>query len=163
IDGPSKKEAVTAAFDKLVNGNAPAAPVLLYFTGHGSPNRSSDRENNSYDLWQEGTLSVRELAAEVNRPPAEQPVTLVMVQCFSGAFANLLFQDGDPSKPLADRDLAGFFAAIKERMAAGCTPEVNEAEYHDFTSYFFAALSGRDRVGRRVSGADFNRDGRVSM
>jgi hypothetical protein len=48
-------------------------------------------------------------------------------------------------------------------MAAGCTPEVDESEYHDFTSYFFAALTGRDRVGRRVTGVDYNRDGRVGM
>ena len=40
---------------------------------------------------------------------------------------------------------------------------VNEAEYHDFTSYFFAALTGRDRVGRRVKGSDYNHDGRVGM
>jgi hypothetical protein len=48
-------------------------------------------------------------------------------------------------------------------MAAGCTPEVDEAEYHDFTSYFFAALTGRDRIGRRVTGVDYNKDGRVGM
>lgn len=162
IDGPSKKEAVTAAFDKLVNIPV-GAPLLIYFTGHGSPGKSRDWENNAYDLWHEDTLSVRELATQVARLPAEQPVTVVMVQCFSGAFANLMFQDGDPSRPASDRDIAGFFAAIKERMAAGCTPEVNESEYHDFTSYFFAALSGRDRVGRKVTGADFNRDGKVTM
>jgi hypothetical protein len=163
IDGPSKKEAVTAAFDKLVAVATPGAPILLYFTGHGSRNKGRDLENNSYDLWNEGSLSVRELAAEIARVPASQPITLVMVQCYSGAFANLLFQDGDPSKPPVEREIAGFFAAIKERMAAGCTPEVDEAEYRDFTSYFFAALSGRDRVGRPVTGADFNRDGRVTM
>src|SRR5204863_528561 len=89
--------------------------------------------------------------------------TLVMVQCFSGAFGNVLFEGGDPAAAAVERKIAGFFAAPRERAAAGCTPEVDEAEYHDFTSYFFAALSGRDRVGRKVSGADYNRDGRVSM
>src|SRR5581483_7127147 len=39
----------------------------------------------------------------------------------------------------------------------------NEAEYRDFTSYFFAALTGQDRVGRPVTGADYNHDGRVGM
>src|SRR5512143_1487833 len=55
IDGPSKKEAVTAAFDRLVGGSSPSKPLLIYFTGHGSPNRARDFENNEYDLWQEGT------------------------------------------------------------------------------------------------------------
>ena len=62
-----------------------------------------------------------------------------------------------------ERDFAGFFATVKERVAAGCTSAVNEEDYHDFTSYFFAALTGRDRVGRRVTGADYNGDGRVGM
>src|SRR5439155_20883779 len=106
---------------------------------------------------------VRDLAAHVASLPPDVPVTLVMVQCFSGAFGNLVFQGGDPKAPPVERQIAGFFAAPAERMAAGCTPEVNEAEYRDFTSYFFAALCGRDRVGRRVTGADYNHDGRVGM
>jgi hypothetical protein len=48
-------------------------------------------------------------------------------------------------------------------VPAGCTSAVDEAEYKDFTSYFFAALTGQDRVGRRVTGADYNGDGRVGM
>jgi hypothetical protein len=86
-----------------------------------------------------------------------------MVQCFSGAFGNLLFEGGNPANDLSEREIAGFFSTIDSRMAAGCTPEVDEKEYRDFTSYFFAALSGEDRVGRKVTGADYNGDGIVSM
>ena len=86
-----------------------------------------------------------------------------MVQCFSGAFGNLIFEDGDPKGAPVRRDVAGFFATIKERVAAGCTSAINEEDYHDFTSYFFAALTGRDRLGRRVSRADYNEDGRIGM
>ena len=50
IDGPSKKEAVTSAFDKLVSANLNGAPLLLYFTGHGSTSKERDLENNAYDL-----------------------------------------------------------------------------------------------------------------
>src|SRR5262249_52445837 len=108
-------------------------------------------------------LSVRELARHIARLPASTPVTLVMVQCFSGAFGNVIFEGGDPQGQWTGRDIAGFFAAVNDRMAAGCTSAINETEYHDFTSYFFAALTGRDRVGRRVTGADYNGDGRVGM
>jgi len=86
-----------------------------------------------------------------------------MVQCFSGAFGNLLFQDGDPQGQPINLNLCGFFASVPNREAAGCTSEVNEADYHDFTSYFFAALSGTSRLGKPVGGADFNHDGRVGM
>ena len=168
IDGPSKKASVQNALAALSQKRD--GQFLLYFTGHGEPNRAARRrggadafENNLFDLWRGETLSVKELAASLKALPTDKPVVLVMVQCFSGAFGNLIFQDGDASKPVVDRNFCGFFATVKERPAAGCTPEINEAEYHDFTSYFFAALSGRDRLNRPISGADYNGDGLVGM
>src|SRR5439155_2824070 len=116
------------------------------------------------DLWGEAQkLSVRDLAIHIASLPSDVPVTLVMVQCFAGELGNVVCAGGDPKAAPVGREIAGFFAATRERTAAGCTPELNEAEYHDFTSYFFAALSGRDRVGRPVTGADYNQDGRVGM
>lgn len=164
LDGPSGHAAIGRVFERLrAEESVDPKPVLLYFTGHGSSN-GDDLENNRYDLWREDRgLSVRELARYVGQLPAQAPVTVVMVQCFSGAFGNLVFEGGDPHGEPIDRDIAGFYATVKERVAAGCTSAVNEADYHDFTSYFFAALTGRDRVGRRVTGADYDHDGRVEM
>jgi hypothetical protein len=167
LDGASRRTDIDKAFTRLAQEETdtkPPLPLLLYFTGHGSPGSSHNMDNNVYDLWgKEERLSVRDLAQDIARLPADVPTTIVMVQCFSGAFGNLLFEGGDPQGKVIDRDIAGFFATIKERVAAGCTPAVNEAEYRDFTSYFFAALTGRDRVGRSVTGADYNHDGRVGM
>lgn len=168
-DGPARLDAIRSAFNALgkqyaspVLGDDPS-PLLLYFTGHGSPDRPTFQDNR-YDLWKPGPdLTVHTLADLLTKIPPKVPVVLVMVQCFSGGFANLLFAGGDPDRPYLDRDLVGFFAAVPQREAAGCTSEVNEAEYHDFTSYFFAALTGRDRLGRPVTGADYNHDGRVGM
>jgi hypothetical protein len=164
VDGPAKKPEILTAFDRLSSQKAePNHPLLLYFTGHGSPAKNRDLDNNVFDLWDGGTLSVRELAENLAKLPRDQPVALVMVQCYSGAFGNLLFEGGDPQGVPIERDVAGFFATVKERMAAGCTPEVDEAGYQDFSTHFFAALTGRDRVGRKVTGADYDRDGKVSM
>ena len=165
LDGPSEltriqSEIATLAKDSL---SSPAAPVLLYFTGHGSPVPSSEFTNNKYDLWNGGALTVTDLATSLKAFPKTTPVTLLMVECFSGAFGNVLFDDADPTGKLADRKVCGFFASIPTREAAGCTPEVNEANYRDFTSYFVAALTGTDRLGKPVSGADYNRDGKVGM
>ncbi|MBC7528713.1 MAG: hypothetical protein H7308_14350 [Chthonomonadaceae bacterium] len=138
------------------------SPLFLYFTGHGSINpRSID--NNAYDMWGDKKFSVTDLASKLESLPPQIPVTLVMVQCHSGAFANLIFKGGNPDNEATDRDFAGFFAAIKENVAAGCTSELNEDDYRDFTSYFFAALTGRDRLGRKVPSADYNKDGRIGM
>jgi hypothetical protein len=166
LDGPSKRDEIARSFaliDQEYAEESNHRPLLLYFTGHGSPDRING-ENNHYDLWGENErLSVRDLAKHIAHLPASVPVTLVMVQCFSGSFGNLLFENGDPNGEPISRDIAGFYATVKDRVAAGCTSAVDEAEYHDFTSYFFAALTGKDRVGRRVTGADYNGDGRVSM
>ena len=161
LDGPNETAAVATRFRALASGPA-SGPVLLYATGHGSPNPET-LDNSTLDLWGGGELSVRQLAAQVKTLPASVPVTVVLVQCFSGSFGNLLFEGGDPKAPLIGRDLCGFFASVSERPAAGCTAAVNEADYHDFTGYFFGALSGKSRLGRPVAGADYDHDGRVGM
>jgi len=164
LDGATRTVDVRRTFSRLVEDSRTTSlsHLFFYFTGHGSSDRQSN-ENNVFDMWGNEVLTVRDLAKQIARLPINVPITLVMVQCHSGSFANLIFEAGDPHNDAVDRDIVGYFATIKERVAAGCTSEVNEAEYRDFTSYFFAALTGRDRVGRKVLGADYNRDGRVGM
>src|SRR5204862_6776064 len=98
------------------------ADVVLYFSGHGSGDRASGFTNNWFDLWNGGRLRVKDLAVSIAAFPPETPITLIMVQCYSGAFGNVLFEGGDPQGAVVDRPLAGFFAAVPERLAAGCTP-----------------------------------------
>ncbi|MEH2142345.1 hypothetical protein [Nostoc sp.] len=71
-------------------------------------------------------------------------------------------QNGNPKHPVTLQTRCGFFATIKSLPSVGCTPEVNEADYRDYSSSFFAGLSGRDRTGKTVSSADYNQDGRIS-
>ncbi|WP_437946191.1 hypothetical protein WME98_35965 [Sorangium sp. So ce296] len=162
IDGATTRRGFDAIWRKFVRAR-PADPLLLYFAGHGSPDPRRDLDNNVFDLWGGGGLSVRDLAARMEELPDDTPVVLVMAQCFSGAFANLLFEGGRPDGELVERDVVGFFAATRDRPASGCTPEINEADYTDFSSYFFAALSGVDRLGNRVVGADFDQNRFVGM
>jgi len=161
LDGTNTLPAIKTEFRTLASGSA-TAPVLIYVTGHGSPGDDTF-DNNKFDLWDSGELSVQQLAGEIKTLPVSVPTTVVMVQCFSGSFGNLLFENGDPKAPLSSRDFCGFFASIAERPAAGCTPEINEAEYHDFTGYFFGALSGKSRRGQAVTGADYNHNGKIGM
>jgi hypothetical protein len=141
----------------------PKDEVFLYFTGHGSPDRRTQYADNYFNLWGNGRFTVTEFARSLSAFPGATPITVVMVQCFSGAFGNVLFEGGSPAGALIDQRIAGFFAAVPDRVSAGCTPAINEAEYKDFTGYFFAALTGRDRMDRPVAGADYDHDGRVGM
>lgn len=163
MDGPSRSQDFRRALAKLSAQMAKApAPLLLYFAGHGTQNEKHE-EDTAYDLWDGDALKVRALAAEVARLPRQTPVVLVMAQCFSGAFADVLFRGGDPKGALAEGNVAGFFSATKDREAAGCSYATGREDYQDFSSYFFGALCGHDRFGGAISGADFDGDGAVSL
>ena len=136
-------------------------PIFFYFTGHGAYNEDND-ENNALILWQEYFLSVQELAGLFDQLPDEVPVATMMAQCYAGSFANLIYEGGDPSRPVDPQNRCGFFATVKTRPSVGCTPEVNEADYRDYSSSFFAGLSGVDRVGNRVASADYDQNGVVA-
>ncbi len=174
IDGPSTRKSTLESVEKLAQSAKPNEASLLYFTGHGSPGQKmrlslrglkseEDFENTSLDAWDEAAISVKSLAKSLEKWPRNAPLVVVMVQCHAGGFANLLFEGGDPKNPVLNRNFCGFFAATGDRQASGCTSEVDETDYQDFTTHFFAALSGIARDGRSVTGADFDKNGVVSM
>ena len=129
-------------------------PLFFYFTGHGMPDEIL--------LWGGNNLTLRNFSRQLDRLPANTPVTTIMAQCFAGSFADFIYQDGDRGKPLSPQTRCGFFATIRTRPSVGCTPEVDESDYKDYSSSFFAGLSGRSRTGEPVSSADYNQDGIVS-
>lgn len=149
------------AYPETANG-AQNCPAFFYFTGHGGLNRRNPDDNNMI-LWEEDLLPVTELAAMLDQWPADIPFVTMMAQCFSGSFANLIYEGGDPEQPIALQTRCGFFATVPTRPSVGCTPLVNEADYRDYSSSFFAGLSGRDRVGNDVPSADYDANGQVSF
>jgi hypothetical protein len=146
--------------DQTVRSND-TRPVFFYFTGHGSHNRSNEN-NNAMILWGEQGFSVQKFAQLLDDLPTTTPVVTVMSQCYSGSFANFIYEGGNPDRAVALQTRCGFFATIKSRPSVGCTPEVNEADYRDYSSSFYAGLSGKSRTGQAVASADYNKDGRVA-
>jgi hypothetical protein len=136
-------------------------PIFLYFTGHGIRNEHNV-DNNALLLWHDQTLSVQAFGRQLDALPPDQLVVVMMAQCFAGSFANLIYRAGIPAQGVAPQPRCGFFATVSTRPSVGCTPAVNEADYRDYSSSFFAGLSGRDRLGQSVSSADYNHDGRIS-
>jgi len=161
VDGASRTLSIDRAFTRLASlSGRSAPPVLLYFTGHGAQAQGKDK-TSVYNLWGSENLDPATLLAAIDTLPLRVPVTLVMAQCFSGGFSNVLFRKANPDLSENTRLITGFFAAESDREAAGCGTETNSPLYQDFSSFFFGALSGRDRLGHRVDGADYDRDGRV--
>ncbi len=137
------------------------SPIFFYFTGHGELNEANN-DNGSMILWKDTAVSVQEFTQLLDQLPEKIPFVAVMSQCYSGTFANMIYKAGDPKRGVALQTRCGFFATIKVEPSVGCTAEVNEADYRDYSSSFFAGLTGRDRTGKAVASADYNRDGRVS-
>jgi hypothetical protein len=135
--------------------------LFFYFTGHGSLNRK-DQNNNSMILWEENSMSVKQFSRILDQLPAQKSVVTVMSQCYAGSFANIIYRGGDPKKNIAIQSRCGFFATIKTLPSVGCTPEVNEADYKDYSSSFYAGLTGRSRTNKAVASADYDSNGKVS-
>jgi hypothetical protein len=138
--------------------------LILYITAHGG--RSSDKKNKGNTklyMWNGNSIDARTMANHLQALPEGIEIMTVMVQCYSGGFANLLFKEVDASKGPGARPLCGFFATVQDRIAAGCTPEINEANYDEYSSHFWAAIRGKTRTGKSVPSADYDGDGRVSF
>ncbi len=160
LDGGATVENTYSWFRAVANAEKPC-PAFFYFTGHGAYNEDNANDN-SLILWEEIFVSVQEFASWLAPLPVDQPFVTMMAQCYSGAFANIIYENGDPEQPVALQTRCGFFATVASRPSVGCTPAVNEADYKDYSSSFFAGLTGRDRIGNPVSSADYNQDNKVS-
>src|SRR5688500_13984238 len=160
VRGASTRPALTKWFDdvgaKLNDGDR----LFIYFTGHGG--RGRPPRNTTLALWNDSSMPVREFVTLLDRVPAGVQVVIVMVQCHAGGFADVLFDRGTPPR-LSNANRCGFFATLHNRQAAGCTADIDEENYHEYSTFFFAALHGRSRTGEAVARPDYDRDGKVSF
>jgi hypothetical protein len=156
--------ALLADLDKWFDATSknPGKEALLYFTGHGGKGDNKTPDNTTAHLWNGQKIKVRDFVKRLDKLPKDMPVTLVMVQCYSGGFANVIFKDGDPKKGMSDHARAGFFATVQDRVAAGCTPDIQEKNYKEYSTSFWEALCGESRIGDPVENPDFDGDGRTS-
>ena len=163
VNGPSKSAEIRKWFDakgKKLSGEKDR--LMIYFTGHGGRGDKKTPHNTIMYLWQDTNFRVNQFVTELDKLPKELPVTMVMVQCYSGGFSNIIFKEGDPKKGLSDHNRAGFYATVQTRVAAGCTPDINEANYREYSTYFWEALYGQTRMGKKLEKPDYNDDGQTS-
>jgi len=160
LKGAATLANITGWFQQQAN-SGDRRSLFFYFTGHGDKNEGNT-DNNELILWGNQRLSVQELSRQLDSLGSDRRIVTMMAQCYSGSFANFIYASGQPGLNLAAQTRCGFFATIKTNTSVGCTPEVDESDYRDYSSSFFAGLSGRDRLGQAVASADYNRDGKVS-
>jgi hypothetical protein len=138
--------------------------LLIYATAHGGKSDDEDNDHNTRLLmWNNESITVERFAERLETLPEGVSVAVVMVQCYSGGFSHLIFDEGDSEKGLASRNICGFFATVHDRVAAGCTPDIDEEDYQEYSTFFWAALGGKTRIGEPIERPDYDGDGGISL
>ena len=165
IDGPNNAVAMDAWFAKEGQTLHDGDGLMFYFTGHGLPDdeRGNPPRNAKMDMWNSGPVDVVDFTAKLDTLDPAADVFVLMVQCYSGGFANIIYNGGKPEGGLSEQSRLGYFSTVGSRMAAGCTPDIAGDDYREFSTAFFAALSGTSRAGQPVEQPDYDGDGVTSL
>lgn len=161
VRGASNRENLDRWFQEVGSTLKSGDRVIIYLTGHGG--KGKPIENPHFYMWDGERMQVKEFVKELDKLPAGVSVVTVMVQCYSGGFANMVFDEGDDEQGLAGASRCGFFATVCDRVAAGCTPDISEEDYHEYSTYFWAAVGGKTRMGETIEKPDYDHDGQVSF
>lgn len=161
VRGASNRKNLTRWFQEVGSKLESGDRLLIYLTGHGG--KGKPIKNPHFYMWNGERMPVKDFVTQLDKLPQGVSVVTVMVQCYSGGFANMVFEEGDDEKGLADASRCGFFATVKDRVAAGCTPDIAEEDYHEYSTYFWAAIGGKTRIGESIDKPDYDQDGRVSF
>ncbi|MFC6755144.1 hypothetical protein, partial [Halorubrum tibetense] len=163
VDGSTEKATLVASLEAQFALVKPDDKVLIVYNGHGDI-EPRDTRKNTLKLWGDTHLTVSELDQLLDKIHPQATVNFVLTQCFSGSFANLIY-DNPYSDVRGEQQRCGFLAESDRREAEGCDLGTNEADFRDYTTYFFAALAGKTRLGETIPAAqiDLDRSGDVSL
>lgn len=164
VRGSTRPTNIRTWFDEVGGGMRTGDRLVLFVTAHGNGSGNTrDPYNTTIATWNNSSIKMTEFVELLDALPVGVDVVAIMVQCHAGGFARMIFSGGDPDKGLSPQRRCGFFATVHDRQAAGCTPEVDESSYVEYSTYFWAALSGRTRTGETIELPDYNGDGIVSF
>lgn len=122
-------------------------PLLLIYNGHGGPSPDNPA-GVTLNLWNNTSVSAEELHSTLRARNA--PVRWILTQCFSGGFHRLAYEDPNTGLALPETPRCGFTSESAYRLAEGCSASLDIGDYRDYTSFFFAAISGYERNGEII-------------
>lgn len=157
IVGSTEKSVLKDSLREDFSHVGPGDSVLLVYNGHGDINPDNTLHNNLL-LWNNTSLNVEELHGLLEHITPEAEVRFVLTQCFSGAFSTLIY-DTPASTSLLPQSRCGFLAESDRRESEGCDLSTNQTEFRDYTTYFFAALNGKTRLGETIPADEISSDG----
>jgi thiol-disulfide isomerase/thioredoxin len=139
---PATREALRNWFETDGRQLGSGDTLLLYVTDHGEQNKK-DLTNNTIVLWQQ-SLPVSELRELFKLLNPGVRVVMLMSQCYSGSFANALFEPG--TGLTTNGNVCGYFASTADRPAYGCYPENRGLDGVGHSHHFFDALNALGRM-----------------
>jgi hypothetical protein len=135
---PATPPALRQWFEAAATRLRPGDTLLLYVTDHGTKN-NEDVSDNYITLWGERvSLSVTELEQLIAFLDPGVRVVMLMSQCYSGAFANLMLSGAVDGLPRGN--VCGYFSSAAERPAYGCYPENRDMDNVGHSFRFIDAL-----------------------
>ncbi len=177
--GPADRRLLERRLSQLGGQLKSGDRLFIYATAHGggaerqtnSRRRrgelSGNANQNEYDtslyMWSGGSVKASVFESWLDRLPYDVEVVMVMVQCYSGGFSHTIFDNANADKGLSPHRRCGFYSQVHNLPAAGCTPDVDENDYQEYSSFFWAALGGQTRGGAPITTADYDGDGAVSF
>ncbi len=164
VSGATSEENLRQWFNSVGVTMTSGDRLLIYVTSHGNESQSRNQPHNtSISLWNNARLSVTEFVKLLDGLPEGVSVVAVMVQCHAGGFSRFIYNEGNPDRGLSTQRRCGFFATVHDRPAAGCTPEIDESTYVEYSTYFWEAIAGHNRLNQPIESPDYNGDGVVSF
>lgn len=138
--------------------------LMLIYNGHGGRGDEGASQHH-LRLWNKTRLTVGDLVQTLEHQPPQTVFRFVLPQCYSGPFLMTVHQQlSNGESGAVNTARCGFTAAPYHRESEGCTEVEDEREYVDYSTYFFAALDGRSRLGQALAAdPDLNGDGLVGL
>jgi len=159
VQSDASAEAITDNLSQYLSESQ--QDTLLVFNGHGSASPLAPHQVG-LRLWNDSSIQADALQTVISK--ANKPVRYVFNQCFSGGFNNMIFADPEQGLALSQTEICGFTSESAYQLSEGCSASIDASEYRDYTTYFFAALTGFDRNGEILPvETDLDKDGAVSL
>lgn len=147
-------------FSKLKENDS----ALILYNGHGWGNSSGDHGLNTLRLWTEQGFTVYDLEKLFNNINEKTPTRFILTQCFSGGFSRVIHPEAKGDTMDLKGNRCGFMAESATREAEGCSASLKVGEYRDYTTYMFAALDRKTRLGNTLAyDPDINQDKKISL
>ena len=161
LSGSMYKDEIMKSLEGIIKGLPKQQDFLLIFNGHGQLDKSDIRKN-SLKTWGRGEITVGEMDDLFDMAPGGTTLRFVFPQCYSGGFYHLIYENPYSSK-FSNQYRCGFMAESPYDQSEGCSLSTNREEYRDYSTYFFAPLNGKTRIGGElVVEPDLDRNGEIS-